>query len=408
MRVRDCLEASDLRCVWTSKPLSSTVRSVRILVSTTAGLGHIHPVVPIARSLQSAGHEVLWATSAKACETVSRYGFATTAAGIEIADRLEPFVARYPDVLSLPPRQRRPTFFRGFFAEIHAPAMAAALAPIMDRFKPELVVHETSEFAAAPLARQRGVRHIAVAFSGFQNPEVMAAGVCGIAALWDSLGLNVPPDLGFFDHAYLYPLPDSLCPRPQHANVQPIRALHADGAEAWVAPSWLQRLGNERPLVYATFGTEIGPSAPWTTLLEAVSAVDCDALVTINSQTDPESFGPIPANVRIERYVPQSAVLARAAAVVSHAGAGTAFATVAAGLPQVCVPFGADQFDNADALASSGAALCVDGPDATPQLIAEALAKVFGDNSYRLSADRIATDMAAMPHPDHVATLNTS
>jgi integrase len=37
---------------------------MRVLVTSTPGFGHIHPVVPLVQELQRAGHDVTWATAA--------------------------------------------------------------------------------------------------------------------------------------------------------------------------------------------------------------------------------------------------------------------------------------------------------------------------------------------------------
>jgi UDP:flavonoid glycosyltransferase YjiC (YdhE family) len=55
----------------------------------------------------------------------------------------------------------------------------------------------------------------------------------------------------------------------------------------------------------------------------------------------------LPASVRHLDYVPLSQVLPRAAALVSHGGIGTLSQALAAGIPQLVMPLGFDQFDNA-------------------------------------------------------------
>lgn len=56
---------------------------------------------------------------------------------------------------------------------------------------------------------------------------------------------------------------------------------------------------------------------------------------------------PLPAGVRHFDYVPFSAVLPRAAALVHHGGIGTMAQAIAAGIPQLVVPASHDQPDNA-------------------------------------------------------------
>jgi UDP:flavonoid glycosyltransferase YjiC (YdhE family) len=64
----------------------------------------------------------------------------------------------------------------------------------------------------------------------------------------------------------------------------------------------------------------------------------------------------LPAEVRHFDYVPFSQVLPRAAALVSHGGIGTLSLALAAGIPQLVMPLGFDQFDNAARLERLGVA----------------------------------------------------
>jgi UDP:flavonoid glycosyltransferase YjiC (YdhE family) len=90
--------------------------------------------------------------------------------------------------------------------------------------------------------------------------------------------------------------------------------------------------------------------------------------------------------------------------VVSHAGSGTVLGALALGLPQVCLPQGADQFLNAEAVAASGAGLSIAPEGATAPAIANAVTAVLNDEAYRGAAQQVAKSIEAMPTPDDVAT----
>jgi UDP:flavonoid glycosyltransferase YjiC (YdhE family) len=61
----------------------------------------------------------------------------------------------------------------------------------------------------------------------------------------------------------------------------------------------------------------------------------------------PDQLSPLPNGVRHFDYVPFSGVLPRTAALVHHGGIGTTAQALAAGVPQLVVPFAHDQPDNA-------------------------------------------------------------
>ena len=376
---------------------------MRIVVATTAGTGHIHPVVPVASALQRAGHDVVWATAAASVPMVERFGFAARAAGMEVAERNATFAQRFAtEIGALPPRERRPAGMAAAFGTIAAPRMLEQLAVVLDDVRPDLVVHEVAELASPALAAARGIARMTVAFSGALAAPVQAAIATSVAPLWSSVGLAVPADLGLLDGGYLHPFPPAFGQRPDGERVLDARPLHEDGAGGAAAPAWLAELGVRRPLVYVTFGTEFGRFAPWSAVLGAMAPLDVDVVATVGSQLDPSSLGAVPPNVRVERYVPQGALLCRASLVVSHAGAGTMLAAAGHGVAQIAVPIAADQFENADALATSGAGVVVEGADVAAERIADVARRLLADGPERERTAVVAAQIAAMAHPDDV------
>jgi UDP:flavonoid glycosyltransferase YjiC (YdhE family) len=375
---------------------------MRILVCTTAGSGHIGPTTPLAEALQRAGHEVHWATAAPACTALERRGFRVHAAGLSVPERIARFVAIAPPVPTLPPRARRAFGFSTNFAALAGPVMLDALLPIVDALAPELIVHEVCELAAPAIATARGIPRIVVAFSGAMPQPLLAAALEPAAALWGRFGLEVPPDLGLTSTTYLHPFAPSMGQRPAGGDVRDIGPAAAAAAEA---PDWLASLGRERPLVYATFGTEYPPTAPWPALMEALGRLDVDALVTIGPGGDPATLIPatraVRGSLRVERFVPQAVVLARAAAVISHGGAGTVIGAAARGIPQVVLPLMADQFDNADALREAGVALVLEPHEVEADRIAAAITAALA-GQLSPAARALQAEFAAMPNADAV------
>jgi UDP:flavonoid glycosyltransferase YjiC (YdhE family) len=70
---------------------------------------------------------------------------------------------------------------------------------------------------------------------------------------------------------------------------------------------------------------------------------------------------------------------------------------LAAGLPLLCLPQGADQHGNADHVPAAGAGLKLLREDLTPQAVRAAVAALLGEPGHRLAARRIAGEIAAMP-----------
>jgi rhamnosyltransferase subunit B len=86
--------------------------------------------------------------------------------------------------------------------------------------------------------------------------------------------------------------------------------------------------------------------------LEACQILPCRGIfLTMHPAHLPAS---LPDTVRHFRYIPFSQVFPRAAAVVHHGGIGTVAQGLAAGVPQLIMPMGFDQPDNADRLIRLG------------------------------------------------------
>ena len=383
--------------------------TVRVLVTSTAGTGHIHPLVPLASELQAAGHDVLWAIAAESCAQVKRYGFRAMSVGTGAKEEVARLFAEREgpeQMLELPIRERREVMLPIFFGEIVARWMRDGLVNIFDSFRPDLVVHDLCEFAAAPLAARRGIPHAAVAFGAALSPGLISAVSASTTPMWESEGLVPSPSAGLYDHLYLHPLPTGLGEPLNTATARSIRPMHFDGASVTEAPDWVEKFGRSRSGIYVTFGTEMAARAPWAAIVEALGSLDAEAVVTLGSAIDPATLGsPLP-NVRVEKYVPQAFILDHAKVVVSHAGSGTLFAAAARGIPQLCVPIAADQWDNSDALTAAGAAITLELDQRSVDDIRQAMLRLLDEPAYAAAAHSLALDFAALPHPrDHVATL---
>lgn len=150
-------------------------------------------------------------------------------------------------------------------------------------------------------------------------------------------------------------------------------------------------------------GTVFNDPRPLQTVLGALAGLDVRVLVTVGPQGDPGALRALAAHVRVERYVPQTLVLPHCDVVVSHAGSGTVLATLALGLPQLCLPQGADQFLNAAAVASSGARITLAPDEAGPDAIQDAVARLLAEAPFVGAANRAS--IASMPSPDEVAAV---
>jgi UDP:flavonoid glycosyltransferase YjiC (YdhE family) len=377
--------------------------NVRVLITTTPGTGHIMPMVPVAQALQHRGHDVVWATGPDAQHLVANAGLSAAVAGLAVAPRNARFRELRPDLGSLPPRQRRGALFPTMFATLAARPMYDDLLRLVSGRRPDLIIHEPCELAAAPLARSLGVPAANLAFGRLFDDELLASAAADaeLARVWADAGHETPVDLGFYDGPYLHPLPPSMEDAPPDRTLQLARPTCYDGSPDPTGPP--ETIDRSRPSVYVTFGTEFGPMAPWSAVVEALAALDADALLTVGGQVDPASLGPLPTGVQVERWVPQRLALARSDVVVSHGGSGAMLGAAAAGLPHLALPIAADQFDNADMISRHGSGAMLEPADVEPQRIAAGILRLLSHDDSLVDAARIAAEIAAMPSLDEAA-----
>lgn len=381
---------------------------MRVLLSSTSGLGHVLPLVPLGQALAAAGHEVLWAAGDGAAAFVEAAGLPVATVGL----RGDALGAARGTVLAaaaeLPPPERAGYVFPRMFGEALAPPTAVDLLPLARAFRPDLVVHEQAELAAPLVARLLDVPCWTHAFGGAVPAPLVAAAGERLAPVWDAHGLQSPPWAGCFGAGYLdlAPPPVQTVPTDHIERVQPLRPVAWSGPASPTPWPWLEHPW--RPLVYLTLGTELGGAALLGDAVRELRELPVRLLVTVGPHGDPAQLGPQPDHVRVERWVPQTQVLPHATVLASHAGSGTFLAGLAHGVPQLCLPHQADQFRNAAGGARSGAALALAPGEATGVAVAAAVQRLLDDGAFRTAAASVAQVVAAMPSPAQVAELLTS
>lgn len=374
---------------------------VRVLFSSTPGYGHLFPLLPLARAFIGGGHEVLVATSADTLRHAAAAGLPAAAAGLSGTQLRE--ARRHPLAAAetLAPQDRSRFLFPSMFGEAFTPPMVADLLPLARSWRPDLIIHEQGELAAPLVATVLGVPSMTHAFGGAVPAAFVAEASTRVGGLWVDHGHPAPPYAGCYTSPYLDICPPAVqsVPLSHVGAIQPLRPVPDTGERPDDLPDYLRN--DDLPLVYLTFGTEYRPS----TLRPAVSALallPIRLLVAVGPDGDITDLADHPENVRIERWVHQPSVFEHAAVVASHAGSGTFLGALSHGLPQLCLPQGADQFRNAEGGSQAGAVIGLTPSQATPEAITHAVARLLADNTYRANAQTVATQIQAMPAPETV------
>jgi UDP:flavonoid glycosyltransferase YjiC (YdhE family) len=373
-------------------------RRLRVLCTSTGGAGHVYALAPVALALRDRGHDVHWAIAGDGGDKVAAMGFEWSPAGLTTTARREAAAAELAGVMDLPMGERRGPLFAAFFARAAGPVMQRDLAPVFERVRPDVVLRETAELAAAPMAAARDIPLVTVAFSGVLPERARPEALDALRPLWHAEGLDDPSWADVYGRMYLHPFPPSFGQRPDSAVVRPMRS--GGDPSPGSTPDRPGALGAARRCVYVTSGTE--PTAitfPWQEVFAALHAVDVDAVATIGRHVDPSTLGTVPSNVRVERYVPQGELLGRVAAVISHGGAGTVLGAASHGRPQLVVPLFADQWENGVAVGDAGCGIVAEPERRRVDDLEQSLRALLDGTAHRDSAVLVANEIAAMPTP---------
>jgi UDP:flavonoid glycosyltransferase YjiC (YdhE family) len=385
------------------------MEGMRVLVATVPASGHVLPLLPLARRLHQLGDDVLWATGPDQCEKLASEPFAKAAVGPPFALWFQQLASRTRGRPGdgIPPLRTTHWFAPRLFGEVGAPLMVDGLLECARSFKPDVVLFESRCYAAPAVARVVGALSVLQAVTTLMPPEVEVLVGDAVTPMWRQLGLDPPSYAGVFQGLTLSAWPASLDDPAPYGNLTVARLAPPETTPA--RPPWLddwRNMHDARPLIYATLGTVFGGNTKvLRAMLEGLADDDYVVLMTVGHAGDPAALAPLPPRVRVERFVPQDAVLPICAGVVSHGGSGTTLGALAHGLPHVLVPQGADQYLNADRCERLGLGRALLGPAVTPEALGGALREVLAQPSYRDNARRVQAEMAGALNADQAATL---
>ncbi len=382
---------------------------MRILFTTQPGLGHFHPLIPLAGALRDAGHEVAFACPAPFAPHVRAVGFAHFPAGIDWVET--GIYDTFPALRALPRATGgawRATYVHTYiFAHATARRTLPDLLALGETWMPDLVVRGTEEYAGCVAAEHWGIPHASVQCTANNTYDFRLALAAQMDMLRESVGLPPDPTVAMlYRYLHLSATPPALLP-PDAAlapTAHSMRPMPFDRSGDEELPAWAAMLP-DCPIVYATLGTVFNQARPvFEAILAALRDEPITLILTVGRTVDPAEFGPQAGNVHIERYIPQTLILPRCDAVVTHGGINTVLAALTHGKPLVLLPMGADHFVNARGCEAMGAGWSVGADSRTPEVIREAVRGVLGDASYRENAERARDGFASLPGLEEAVT----
>jgi UDP:flavonoid glycosyltransferase YjiC (YdhE family) len=385
--------------------------AVRILVAALGAPGHAFPLVPLARALHDGGHDVTVATGPDLEPTIATSGVPTMPAGRPVFEAFrEVMVDR-----GLTERPSDQEIMRGVAGEVFGDVMprsvAGALVPRLREQPPDVVIAEVGDPGAALAARAVGVPCVLHSFGRRPSPRspMSMTTPASLAAVAADLGI-AQSEGEVTGHAYLDICPPSLQDPGSAAYLAGMISLPLRPV-GWNPPTpFAPRRLAGRPWVFLTLGTSFGEAGVLRTALAGLRGLDVDVLVATGSVDVGELADLEGPGVQVESFVPQAELLRgevdgvdAPALVVHHGGSGTTLGCAAAGVPQVLLPQGADQFFNARAVTTVGAGVQLLDDEVGGEAVAAAVTSLLPEGPERAAARALAAEVTALPAPAEVA-----
>ncbi|MBE9375459.1 glycosyltransferase [Saccharopolyspora sp. HNM0983] len=362
---------------------------MRIFVASAPLLGHVFPMIPLARALRDAGHEVLVATAG--------HGLAARRHDLPVEDiapnlRFGRIAGRV--LLGHPLIARAELAGEGglrglsrIFAAVND-EMADGAVALADRYEPDLVVHEPLAVFGALAAARRGAPAVVHENSLFDPAELTRSTAARLGKTFQRHGVpSLPASAGSMTIS-----PTSVV-GPRSGMPMRYEPVSVPGE----IPDWLREPPRSCPRILVSRSTVDGPwESPMVAAVTAAPEVDAEFVLV---RPDDSIIGrELADNVRTVDWIPINDVLPTCAGIVHHGGAGSIFGALAGGTPQLMTPGAGDRKHNAQLVARRGAGLAVSARD----IVAAHLKKLVEDPALTAQAHEVRTEMAAMPAPEEL------
>jgi UDP:flavonoid glycosyltransferase YjiC (YdhE family) len=418
----------------------------RFLFTTMPATGHVTPKLPIARELVARGHEVHWYTGAAYRaqvsatgaihhpirsaedfggqtigeafpELVGLTGLAMVRAAFQrvFIDNAEGMLRDCQAILTDHPADAilaEPLFVAArWLHELGGPPWATLGESMLGTYSRDTAPFGPGLFPVrGPLGllrnRTLNLLHRRVLFAPVTSHYERARARAGLPRL----GLSF---IDTFIGPYLYmqsTVPGFEYPRTDLApQVRYIGPLLPSSTEHFEAPGWWGELSMDQPVVLLTQGTVA--TDPRHLLVPAIEALRDRAVLVIattggSTQDVVDALGgAVPANVRLEQFVPYAELMPHVDVLVTNGGYGTVQHALSEGVPIVVAGATEDKPEVAARIAWSKVGIRLRSQSPPAERLHNAVRNVLDQPRYRERARAIAGEMAGYDAPRTAANL---
>jgi MGT family glycosyltransferase len=399
------------------------------LFTSQPAMGHLNSLLTIARYLRERGH-----TPVFVCHGPKSMEEAVVKNGSQVV-RMRPSLTSIGLIL-LP-------FTSGFFETCFALRLffsglthyANAVGAVIDDIKPEAVVSDFGFPAGCLAAETRNIPGVAVYSAGlfFKGPGIPPPGTgLPIGEAWGETGARYASkfrsmeqkiDRAFTRARHRLRLPPagtgllSLLSSPWLTLILTSEAAEAPRAELpatgyFIGPCFsgresdqtsdfpFDKFSSDKPKVYVSLGTVFNKKpAAFNRIINGFADGSCQLIVSAGGAFERLSAQKPPDQVLLFKRVPQTEVLPRVDAVISHGGNNTVNETLAAGKPLLVMPVGGEQGDNASRVVFLGAGLRADLNEATSEEIYGKVKRLIDEPDFKRRSSDIAEALSKTQGP---------
>jgi UDP:flavonoid glycosyltransferase YjiC (YdhE family) len=372
---------------------------MRFLFSVQPGQGHLNLMLPLARATRDAGHAVAFASARSFASIVESAGFELLPAGIDWTESAKD--VHFPGA-GVPGSG---VMMEGdVFAGHTAKAMVPDLVDHIRGWRADAVVRDAWEFGGCIAAEKEGIPYatcnptlfapdLLVFLFGSRLADLRSAHA--LAPIDDFAMLHRYLDLAFFPPEFT----------EESEVVSPVTHFLAPStATTTLRPEWIDALA-PRPTVHVSFGTVVAATQLYRDVIAALADEDVNVVVATGSTADPSTLGVLPANVRVEQYVPHVHLLPRCDLFITHGGFGSALMALETAVPILVLPIWADQPRNARVCEKIGIGRQLQAHERSIPEIREMVRAILGDPSYRRRADDARAALARLAPASSAAAL---
>lgn len=400
----------------------------KFLFSTLPSSGHVHPISTVAAKLVERGHQVWWHTSESVAEKVEATGARfiakrhTPDLGCDVA--AEGVKAEIINLLITPMRGQLQDY-----------------QEILQEFPADVLVTDMCHMGAMMLHEQGGPPWATIGVTPLTTPSPDVPP-------W---GTTPPPTLSSFDrlsnrffhwmngHVWLRSVTDALNQERRLSGLPPLPRgkaildvtispfLHLQSTVAsfeyprrdmppqahfvgtllptiaadFTPPAWWDELHANRPVVLVTQGTV--STTETDLIVPALQALADEDVLVVATTSKPADLGPLPANSRVEEFIPYRALMPHVDVLISNGGYNGVQTALSYGRPLVVGGHTEDKPDVCARVAWAGVGINLKTGLPSPEQIRQAVRTVLGDPSYRRNAERFQADFARHDGPAEAA-----